>query len=78
MINYGCSLLYLCCADTACSSSLIATHAARGQGVVTGAAAIVGGVNMMLLSATTAMFGAAGMLSPDGRCVQFTHPQSYY
>jgi len=61
----------ICYADTACSSSLIATHAARGQAVVTGAASIVGGVNMMLLSATTAMFGAAGMLSPDGRCLQF-------
>ena len=33
-----------------------------------GGGALVGGVNMMLLGGTTAMFQAAGMLSPDGRC----------
>jgi hypothetical protein len=28
----------------------------------------VGGINMMLLPSTTAMFQKAGMLAPDGRC----------
>lgn len=30
--------------------------------------ALTGGVNMLLLPATTAMFSKAGMLSADGRC----------
>ena len=45
--------------DTACSSSLVATASAR---------AITGGINMMLMPATTYMFRKAGMLSADGRC----------
>ena len=42
-----------------------------GAGVaeaLSGATALVGGINMMLLPSTTAMFQTAGMLSPDGRC----------
>lgn len=59
--------------DTACSSSLVATALARQsltQPASTAAAssALVGGINMMLLPATTAMFQRAGMLAPDGRC----------
>jgi acyl transferase domain-containing protein len=59
--------------DTACSSSLVATALARQtltQPTITAAAssALVGGINMMLLPATTAMFQRAGMLAPDGRC----------
>ncbi len=33
-----------------------------------GSAALAGGINMMLLGSTTAMFQRAGMLAPDGRC----------
>jgi acyl transferase domain-containing protein len=29
---------------------------------------VVGGINMMLLPGTSAMFQKAGMLAPDGRC----------
>lgn len=69
--------------DTACSSSLVATSLARqalvgsapgtstsqelsGPQAVT--SALAGGINMMLLPTTTAMFQKAGMLAPDGRC----------
>ena len=61
--------------DTACSSSLVAANLAfdsvsssdgAQQDSVGGA--LVGGINMMLLGSTTAMFQAAGMLSPEGRC----------
>ncbi len=59
--------------DTACSSSLVATALARQtltQPTTSAAAssALVGGINMMLLPTTTAMFQRAGMLAPDGRC----------
>lgn len=59
--------------DTACSSSLVATSLARQtltQPTTAAAAtsALVGGINMMLLPSTAAMFQRAGMLAPDGRC----------
>ena len=55
--------------DTACSSSLTAAHfasltLARGESPV----AIVGGVNLTLSAAATAMCSRAGMLSIEGRC----------
>ena len=34
----------------------------------TASSALAGGINMMLLPSTTAMFQKAGMLAPDGRC----------
>jgi acyl transferase domain-containing protein len=62
--------------DTACSSSLVAARLAHqtllGQGPAQDAspasAALVGGINAMLMPSTTGMFKAAGMLAPDGRC----------
>ena len=70
--------------DTACSSSLVATSlaaqqvrssarqpplAGSGDSPAHGpSGALVGGINMMLLSGTTSMFARAGMLSADGRC----------
>ncbi|GAX72979.1 hypothetical protein CEUSTIGMA_g431.t1, partial [Chlamydomonas eustigma] len=62
--------------DTACSSSLVATDLAvqqiRQQPLKVRPSelqgALVGGINMMLMPQTTAMFQSAGMLSPDGRC----------
>ncbi|KAF6259569.1 thiolase-like protein [Scenedesmus sp. NREL 46B-D3] len=68
--------------DTACSSSLVAAALAR-QALVgsptsgssssssvrrLASSALVAGINMCLLPATTAMFQKAGMLAPDGRC----------
>lgn len=46
------------------------THGTGQLSVGYGAAssALVGGINMMLLPSTTAMFQRAGMLAPDGRC----------
>lgn len=59
--------------DTACSSSLVATGLARQaltqpSAAASATSALVGGINMLLLPATTAMFQRAGMLAPDGRC----------
>jgi acyl transferase domain-containing protein len=67
--------------DTACSSSLVATALARqalaGSPIPgsssssarrSASSALVAGINMCLLPATTAMFQKAGMLAPDGRC----------
>jgi acyl transferase domain-containing protein len=60
--------------DTACSSSLVATALAKqalrsGPGADAAASsALVGGINMLLLPSTSAMFQRAGMLAPDGRC----------
>jgi len=55
--------------DTACSSSLVAWHVATSDMRLKGSSsAVVGGVNLTLLAATTAMFASAGMLSRDGRC----------
>lgn len=73
-ISYHCALTGpSLCVDTACSSSLVAAHLARqallgGGGGSSCTSALVGGVNMMLLPSTTAMFAKAGMLAPDGRC----------
>jgi 3-oxoacyl-(acyl-carrier-protein) synthase len=55
--------------DTACSSSLVASHLGC-QALLGGTAsnALAGGINMMLLPSTTAMFAKAGMLAADGRC----------
>lgn len=55
--------------DTACSSSLVAANAAiNGLRLAQCAAAVTGGVSIMLSSDTPAAFQKAGMLSPDGRC----------
>jgi 3-oxoacyl-(acyl-carrier-protein) synthase len=59
--------------DTACSSSLVATALARQSltqpaSAAAASGALVGGINIMLLPSTTAMFQRAGMLAPDGRC----------
>lgn len=55
--------------DTACSSSLVTAHAAiNGLRLAQCAAAVTGGVNIMLSPDTPAAFQKAGMLSPDGRC----------
>jgi acyl carrier protein/3-oxoacyl-(acyl-carrier-protein) synthase len=65
--------------DTACSSSLVCVHLALRSGSgqnykpatrsqVFGVSALVSGVNLTLDPATTATFGCAGMLAPDGRC----------
>lgn len=54
--------------DTACSSSLVATHLAHAHVQKTGGSAIVGGINMMLSHATSAMFlkasASQGLLVP--------------
>lgn len=55
--------------DTACSSSLVSLSAAHsalrlGQSQC----ALSGAVNLQLSSHTTSMYGAAGMLTQDGRC----------
>jgi acyl transferase domain-containing protein len=55
--------------DTACSSSLVAAHAAlNALQLEQCAAAVTGGVNIMLSPDTPAAFQKAGMLSPDSRC----------
>jgi 8-amino-7-oxononanoate synthase len=58
--------------DTACSSSLVALHLAC-QSLRTGEinAAIVGGVNLILLPDNTIAFTKAHMLSADGHCKTF-------
>jgi acyl transferase domain-containing protein/tryptophanase/acyl carrier protein/SAM-dependent methyltransferase len=58
--------------DTACSSSLVAIHRAV-ESIHTGSCdmAIAGGVQVMLTPAGHISFGAAGMLSSDGRCKAF-------
>ena len=58
--------------DTACSSSLVAVHqAARALQAGDCSTAVVGGVNLLLSPGITAVFDAAGALSPDGRCKPF-------
>ncbi|HEX8617120.1 MAG TPA: SDR family NAD(P)-dependent oxidoreductase, partial [Thermoanaerobaculia bacterium] len=58
--------------DTACSSSLVALHRAI-ESIHTRSCdmAIVGGVQVMLSPAAYISFGAAGMLSSDGKCKTF-------
>ena len=55
--------------ETACSSSLVALHTLSNS-VILGQcnSAISGGVNMLLIPSTTAMFQKANMLAIDGRC----------
>ena len=58
--------------DTACSSSLVALHlACRALADGECAAAIVGGVNLLLQAGVTVNFSKAGFMSPDGRCRAF-------
>lgn len=57
----------------AAAGSSTSTAAAGNHGVLSSessslSSALTGGVNMLLLPATTAMFSKAGMLSADGRC----------
>ena len=65
--------------DTACSSSLVALHRAI-ESIHTGSCdmAIVGGVQVMLTPAGHISFGAAGMLSEDGKCKTFDERANGY
>ncbi|HKO58210.1 MAG TPA: SDR family NAD(P)-dependent oxidoreductase, partial [Thermoanaerobaculia bacterium] len=65
--------------DTACSSSLIALHRAI-ESIHAGSCdmAIVGGVQVMLSPGAFVSFGAAGMLSPDGKCKTFDKKANGY
>ena len=58
--------------DTACSSGLVALHIARIGSLNTAKESslrqLAGGVNMVLRAETSALFTAAQMISPDGRC----------
>lgn len=58
--------------DTACSSSLVALHLAT-RSLVAGECdlAVVGGVNLLLSPAVTAVFDSAGVTAKDGRCRPF-------
>ncbi|WP_406175824.1 aminotransferase class I/II-fold pyridoxal phosphate-dependent enzyme [Streptomyces sp. NBC_00996] len=65
--------------DTACSSSLLAVHLAceslrRGEC----AAALAGGVNLMVTPGLSVAFAAGNMLSTDGRCRSFDDSASGY
>lgn len=58
--------------DTACSSSLTAVHlASRSLAQGDCDLAVVGGVNALIATTPTIVFGKAGMLAPDGRCKPF-------
>jgi acyl transferase domain-containing protein/acyl-CoA synthetase (AMP-forming)/AMP-acid ligase II/acyl carrier protein len=58
--------------DTACSSSLVAVHqACQSLRRKESHLALVGGVNIMLLSDPNVTFAQAGMLSAEGRCNSF-------
>lgn len=58
--------------DTACSSSLTAVHlASRALRAGDCKFAIAGGVNVILTTDFTRMYGALNMLSVDGRCKTF-------
>ena len=55
--------------DTACSSALVAAHTGMASMRLRNCgSAVVGAVNLTLLSDTPAMFQRAGMLSASGRC----------
>ncbi len=58
--------------DTACSSSLVAVSlACHSIWDGTCDAALVGGVNAVIVPSTTMAFSKATMLSPDGKCFAF-------
>ncbi len=65
--------------DTACSSSLVAVDHAL-QAIHNGRcdAAIVGGVNALLMPTCHTSFSRAGLLSPDGRCKAFDENANGY
>lgn len=65
--------------DTACSSSLAAVDQAV-QSLIRGRSdiALAGGVNLMLTPHLHRVFGAAGMLSPDGRCHTYDRKANGY
>lgn len=65
--------------DTACSSSLVAIHRAL-ESLHTGSSemAIVGGVQVMLTPAAFISFGAAGLLSDDGKTRTFDEAGNGY
>jgi acyl-CoA synthetase (AMP-forming)/AMP-acid ligase II/3-oxoacyl-(acyl-carrier-protein) synthase/acyl carrier protein len=65
--------------DTACSSSLVALHQACGllrRGECD--AALVGGVNLILVPELSEVFTRTGMLSPDGVCRAFDEKANGY
>lgn len=60
------------CINTACSSSLVAVeHAHKAVASKVVYAALVGGVNALLLSSTTLSIWSLGALSPSARCRTF-------
>lgn len=65
--------------DTACSSSLVCVDLAM-KAIRAGQidAALVGGVNLVLVSDNTVRFAAAGMLSDEGRCHTFDQGANGY
>ncbi len=65
--------------DTACSSSLVAVYEACNSLRRTDCnLAIAGGVNLILGPELHAVFGAANMLSPDGKCKTFDEKADGY
>lgn len=65
--------------DTACSSSLVALHRAV-ESIHTGSSdmALVGGVQVMLTPTAFISFGAAGLLSPEGKTKTFDKDANGY
>jgi acyl transferase domain-containing protein/acyl carrier protein len=65
--------------DTACSSSLVAIHhAVRAIRSGDCEAALVGGINTLVLPWAHISFSKAGMLSEDGRCKTFSKEANGY